>query len=549
MIDDDLAELEAACLPRSAIASSAMVRSLPASIVSQLSPIKSNSSTSRYFATGIPSKDRSSDLLVSLAREAILGNPTKDIELVLSSDDEENGADVVVVGSIKIEATPFRYLPDTFIGGRLLSNSVLVPLKRPSSSMLSNRRRRIDAKRESDEFAVPPSSGAICAPSCASSARPPMKRNLLHYFGVFKEPTLKATSISRERDYSPSIDVVNLAVASNRFWCRTIHPFGSESAHVSAFEGEGMVNCPTLSRIPWKSLLERHSYVAALINPPIGTMSDLERVRRYLQPLTTRMMSNGGFLFWFVEGNFNIAPVVRLCHQWHFTYVESVCCVMLQANNQMVQRKAMNGAVYRESKISLLIFRKIGPMKLRHQRNVDVHFDIDKPWLKHHSRPYEYIYQLVETMIQVEKGSNRNFIEFWARPRSSRPGWTMVHIEDEMAREEEECEDGCSRLKETQEKEAHEEPLVDSSLKDASYGIATGCGGIAKDESSFILEQSEVDSEEEEEDGEEEVMLDDETLELVLSQREAIYGTPHQDHHHRQDPTDNMLDDEMIAWY
>lgn len=537
--DDDLVALEAACLPPGSISSSIASRSIPASIAFQLSPKKTISSHTRTSTLLPHVKHVYSQLSITKPSSSSIAKSPKPIELVLSSDSEDESASVVVVGSTEGTRNQIRPHLPTFSRDRILSNAALAPLKRPSTAMLANRQRRIDSAREK-------SPSRYLASSAHHPSRTSVKRNLLHYFGVFKEPRLQQRHTESAAAHVPSIEVVNLSVAVNRVVCRSVSPYSLDLDPIEDTDCEGMVKCSTLREIPWKSLLARDSYAAALLNPPDDAMDDLDYMRRYLQPLTTRVMPNGGFLFWFVRDNFRIAPVVRLCAQWHFHYVENMCCVLLNVNGGMIAKRAQNGAVCSQNKISLLVFRKNGPARLRHQRNVDVTFEIDRPWLKHYSRPYEYVYNLIETLISIEKDANQKFLEIWARPRTSRPGWTHLCIEKDLG---DDCDECKAELKTIGEQEGekkllpdfHAPALFSGSIRldmseEVDFGVPLESREIGRAE--FVLEESVEES-----NSEEGAILDDETLELVLSQREAVGKVP------MANEIEDRGEDATIAWW
>lgn len=494
MNDEELEELEAVCRP--SFSSSLLLsppRRPPYSRIKTISPPRN---TLLQPITNAKSSEIAQKRGNKKNGAAFLQNaPTRPVSAVGALDlswtseeepsEEESSEEEVEIVAHRRERREGRDVLDrpviaAFLGDAPLSNASLAPLDRPSQANLAHRERRIAEKRGEEEKAgttYPCRPPALfqqignCSTTRVSPKRVKGQRTIGDYYRITKRKKRK-----REREEEvkkaviPPFDVVSMSKASNRALLRIIRPFEGHYDYLREKEEGETEEFESLKDVNWNSIFSKRKYVAALINPP---WHEIEEVGEYLKEIEemAKRIEEGGLLFFFVDENHFIAPVVRLCSLWSFSFVDSLSCVLKTVSNKFWTHRPNNQAVCKQSKLNCLIFRKPGSLPIRHQRNPDVCFYVHKPWLKHHSRPYDHVYEMIETLLPFDS-ANPHFIELWARPNIRRKLWTMIQIGEEGSVDAEEpwCNDTRQKEKATPigspltASQPHESPSYDSDL-------------------------------------------------------------------------------------
>lgn len=130
-----------------------------------------------------------------------------------------------------------------------------------------------------------------------------------------------------------------------------------------------------------------------------------------------------GFVMVWIEKEC-LAEVVLHMEARQFVYVENFVWVKLLPNGEPYRGAS---PVFQKTKATMLIFRKEGPVEMRHQRSSDTVLEIIPPALEDFDTKPESAFEAIETLVPTGVSPRPRLLELWAPlGRAARPGWVSV---------------------------------------------------------------------------------------------------------------------------
>ncbi|KAJ1736069.1 hypothetical protein LPJ61_000212 [Coemansia biformis] len=143
-----------------------------------------------------------------------------------------------------------------------------------------------------------------------------------------------------------------------------------------------------------------------------------------------KLLVPGGFLVAWCEKELLPDMCEMAEKSWGLKYVENFCWVLQQTNNHIAR---LESAYFRRSKVTLLIFRSVGDLEIRHQRSPDSVFDFIKPRMPGdlNDRKPDFAYTAIETLLpqslcSEERPAPDRLLQLWMPADSHRTNWTTV---------------------------------------------------------------------------------------------------------------------------
>ncbi|KAJ2502409.1 hypothetical protein GGH96_001072 [Coemansia sp. RSA 1972] len=143
-----------------------------------------------------------------------------------------------------------------------------------------------------------------------------------------------------------------------------------------------------------------------------------------------KMLVPGAFLFTWCEKEL-LPDMCEIAEtHWGLKYVENFCWVRHLTNNHIAR---LDSPFFRRSKVTLLIFRSMGSLEMRHQRSPDSVFDFMKPRMAGdlNDRKPEFAYTVIETLLPLalcteEQPDPDRLLQMWMPADCHRTNWTTI---------------------------------------------------------------------------------------------------------------------------
>ncbi|KAJ1857882.1 hypothetical protein GGH12_003781 [Coemansia sp. RSA 1822] len=143
-----------------------------------------------------------------------------------------------------------------------------------------------------------------------------------------------------------------------------------------------------------------------------------------------KMLVPGAFLFAWCEKEL-LPDMCEIAEtRWGLKYVENFCWVRHLTNNHIAR---LESPFFRRSKVTLLIFRSMGSLEMRHQRSPDSVFDFMKPRMAGdlNDRKPEFAYTVIETLLPLalcteEQPVPDRLLQLWMPADCHRTNWTTI---------------------------------------------------------------------------------------------------------------------------